>query len=337
MLQVVTTIFLIFGTIVGAGFASGNEIVVYFSRFGDISYFYIFVASVLLFFLFFFFLHYGKHIVKKIENSKILNFIVTIISIVFSASMYAGIDGLLSYFPKIWKVVMMTCVLALCLLVTMKGIGGLEKFNLFLMPILGVLFFVVLLFCTGLQSSTQITNSQSFFGILFCPLYVALNTSMNLFVMSKQGEKLSKKQAVFASLFSAILLFVFLVLCNFVLLQNPESYAREMPVLFLVKDEKIVFVLEFFVILIGCFSTLISLCFTLKNSLKKLIKNNYLTIFSSVFLPYILCGVGFSRIILFFYPICSVFGIFILLFSIFSFKQTDEIIHAKSKHTQNRC
>lgn len=335
MFNVLITVFVIFGMIVGAGFASGNEIVVYFSRFGNISYVYIIIASILLFIALLFLMMHGKNIAKRIENSKFLILMTIIISVVFSSSMYAGIDNLLAYFPKFWHVFLMLFVLLLCLFVTIKGIGGLEKFNLFLMPVLAILFLICLCFAAGNSTNFIITNEHAFAGVIFSPLYVALNTSMSVFVLAKQGEKLSKKQAIFACLFSVLLLSFFLLFGNYVLLKNPESFVSEMPILFIVKDNFCVFIFEFFVILVGCFSTLISLCFTLKNSFKKILKNNYFGIFLSVFLPYFICGVGFSRIISFFYPICSVLGIFILLFAIFSFKQTDEIIHPKSKNTQD--
>ena len=330
MMKVVSTIFLIFGMIVGAGFASGNEIVVYFSRFGNMSYVYILMSAILLFLILYFFLAYGQKISQKLETNKILNLTMSLIALVFCASMYAGIDNLLLYFSPWIHSVAMVALLLLCLLITIKGLGGLEKFNLYLMPFLGVCFFIVLCFCANKESTFYLTDVKPLAGLLYSPLYVALNTSMSIFVLAKQGEKLNKKQAIWASLFSVLLLSGFLLFGNFILIRNPESFVREMPILFVVKDNFLIFICEFFVILTGCFSTLISLCFTLKNSIKKLIKNNYLTIFSSVFLPYFICNVGFSRIISLFYPICSVFGIFILLFAIFSFDKTDQIIHPKS-------
>ena len=53
MKKVWTTVFLLFGTIVGSGFSSGKEILVFFSRFGELSYLYIVIACVLFFLLFY--------------------------------------------------------------------------------------------------------------------------------------------------------------------------------------------------------------------------------------------------------------------------------------------
>lgn len=333
MWKVFVTVCLIFGTIFGAGFSSGNEIVVFFSRFGILSYFYIFLSSVMIFFVVYFFLINGQKVANKIEDNKLLNIFVLGITVVFAASMYAGIEGLLNYLPTSLHFFLTIFVFVFCLIVTVKGLGGLEKANTFLVPILSVIFFMILLFSLQRESLFKATNEFGFLGLLYSPLYVALNTCMSVFVLAKRGQILNKKQTFLSSLFSACVVFFFLILGNVVLQKNPESFVSEMPFLYIIGKNFCFFLLEFFVILIGCFTTLISLCFTLKNSFKKIVKNDLLSIFASVFLPYIIGFLGFSQIISFLYPICSVFGVFIVLFSIFSFKQTDKKIHSKCEHT----
>lgn len=337
MFKVFVTIFLIFGTVVGAGFASGNEIVVFFSRFGQTSYLYISLAGVLLFVLLYVFLRFGGNIADKIENNKLLNCLTLLISLVFSASMFAGIESLLEYFPLWIHATVMVFLIMVCIVITLRGIAGVEKFNLYLMPILMFLFFIVLCSCCLKSSDFDLPVSNSWIGIWYSPLYVALNTSMSIFVLAKKGQQLSKKQTLFASLFSTLLLICFLIFGNFVLLKNPESFVSEMPILYISKNNFAVFILEFIVVLIGCFSTLISLCFTLKISSEKIIKNNLFCVFLSVFLPYFVSSLGFSKIISFLYPICSVVGIFIVLFSVFFLNQTNNIIHSKSQDAQDGC
>ena len=333
-MNVAVTVFLIFGTVFGAGFSSGNEIVVFFSRFGKMSYAYIFLASVLMALVIYFFLRKGKKIARVIEQSKFLNIVTVFITTIFCASMYAGVDGLLFYLPKTVHFVFTFFVLLLCLIVTIKGMSGLEKINFYIMPFLSILFLILLVFeSQSVGQNMEISNN--FLGLFYSPLYVALNTCMSVFVLAKRGEKMSKKQTLLSCLFSSFLLFGFLLLSNFVLLKNPESFSSEMPFLYVCGDNFSLFLIEFFVILIGCFTTLISLCFTLKYSMINILKNNYLCVFSSVFLPYFISCIGFSQIISFLYPICSVLSFFVILFSVFSFKQTDKIIHQKCKNTQD--
>ena len=334
MLKVFVTTFLIFGTVVGAGFSSGNEVVVFFSRFGNWSYFFITIASVMMFFACFFFLRKGEKISVYIQNHKLLNLIVLGITAVFGASMFAGIKNLFGYFDDKIYYFLMVILLLCCLLVTAKGIGGIEKANMILTPILTIFFLVVVLFAGGEKSSFEIDVS-AIAGVLYCPLYVALNCVMSVFVVAKAGEKLNKKQAFLSSLFSAVLLFIFLMMCNFVLIRNVDSFISEMPILFIVRESRTIFILEYIVILVGCFTTLFSLLFTMNNALKKYAKNTLLCLFSAVFIPFAISVVGFAGIISFLYPICSIFGVFILLFAIFSLNKTDNIIHSKSKNTKD--
>jgi uncharacterized membrane protein YkvI len=336
MAGVFACIFLILGTVIGAGFSSGNEIVVFFSRFGAASYFYIIVASVLMFLAIYYFLRRGNKLVEVIEKSKILNFATIAISIVFGASMFAGTTNLFGFFDEKISIFLTVILLVLGFFVTAKGIGGLEKFNIIFTPIVLLLFGVVVIFACA-KSGTTMQENFGLVGVLYCPLYVALNTSMSVFVLAKMGEKLSKKQALFSSLFSALVLLVFLVICNFALRKNAEFFSSNMPILSVVSGNKLMFFMEYLVIFVGCLTTLFSLLFTIKNSLKKYIKNDVFCNFLSIFLSFLISELGFSKIISYLYPICSVLSIFVVLFSIFSLKNADQIIHRKCKHTKNGC
>lgn len=311
MSKILMIVFLIFGTVVGSGFSSGKEIMVYFSRFGNLSYLYIFLAGILFFVLFYFFLNNGKKIFTILQNSKILNLVVLFISLVFCSSMFAGVKNLFSYFPVWAYFILLTFVLMCCVCITKKGIGGLEKLNFLLMPAISVLFLVCLIFGATVSSEFAV-STNALAGILFCPLYVALNTSMSGLVIAKVGEGLNKKQTFLICLFSTMLILVFLFLGNFVLLQNSESYFSEMPFLYLASKNTFMFVLCFTVILAGCFTTLISLCFTLKTAFEKVLKSDWISTLFAVFLPFMISVMGFSQIVSFLYPICSVLGVFVL-------------------------
>lgn len=290
---------------------------VFFSRFGVLSYLYIILAGFLFFLLFYFFLSHGKKIAKFLEKSKLLNIVIAFISLIFCASMFAGIKSLFEYFPT-WLYVLSVVLLVLgCVVITLKGIKGFERLNLILMPATSIVFLVVLVYALPISSNFSI-STNSWAGFLYSPLYVALNTSMSGLVIAKVGEGLSKKQTFFASLFSVLLLLVFLLLGNFVLQRNSESFISEMPFLYLMRDNSFMFVLAYIVVLVGCFTTLISQCLTLKSFFENLVKNQFCVSLVSVLIPFFISALGFSQIISFLYPICSVLGIFVLICVIFS-------------------
>ncbi len=314
MLKIFLVVFLIFGTVVGSGFSSGKEIMVYFSRFGAMSYLYIVMAGILFFFVFYFFLRRGQKIVSVLEKSKILNICVLVICLVFCSSMFAGISNLLAYFPLWLNVLFMFLILLFCLFVTVRGISGLEKINLILMPVASLFFLVVLIFSLSVENEQYLLGANAWAGIFYSPLYVALNTSLSGLVIARSGEGLSKKQMFWASFFATLLLSGFLILGNFVLQKNGGSYFAEMPFLFIARENTAVFALAFIVILVGCFTTLISMCYTLKTSFDKVVPSKLISTTLSVFLPLAISMLGFSQIISFLYPICSVLGICVLIY-----------------------
>lgn len=335
MKKVWTIVFLIFGTIVGSGFSSGKEIFVFFSRFGKLSYFYIFLACVLFFLLFYLFLLKGKKIINKLENSKIINVIMIFISIVFTASMFAGLKSLFAFSSPFVYILLCALLLSFTLYITMKGMKALEKVTAFLMPACAFVFLSVLIFiCFQKQEFFVETKPQ--FGLLYSPLYVALNFSTSVFIVSKAGDGLTKKQTFLVSLFSTLLLFAFLTFGNFALRGHADSFYADMPFLYLCQGNKFFFVLCYIVIFIGCFTTLISLCYTLKQSLNGFFKSDLTTICLSVFFPFLISELGFSQIVSNLYPLASVLAIFLLLFFILSFQKADKEIHQKCQNAKDK-
>lgn len=318
MSKVFVVIFLIFGTVVGSGFSSGKEIMVFFSRFGVLSYLYILIAGFLFFWFFYFFL--TTKISKRIEESKILNIIIFFISLVFCASMFAGIKNLFEFFPGWLYFLLVLILFVLCILVTKRGIIGLERANVMLMPAIAIVFLFVIIF--SMSISTEITiHTNSWAGFLYSILYVGLNTSMSGIVISKVGETLTQKQAFWSSILSAGLLVLFLILGNIVLQQNLDTYSSDMPFLVIVKDNIFMFVLTYIIILAGCWTTLISLSVTLKSGFDKFIKNDTLSAILAVLVPFLLSILGFSQIVSMLYPLCSVLGLFILCFFVWDGKR----------------
>ncbi len=326
---------MIFAMIVGSGFASGKEIFVFFSRFGNLSYLYIFLACLLFFGLFYLFLTKGGCVVDRLEKSKVLNLVLIFISLVFCASMFAGLISLFSFLPKILRYLMIVLLLLFTLFTTIKGIRIFEKISLYLMPICLFVFLAVLVFISFKDSSIYLQTSAGA-GILYVPLYVALNFSTGTIIVAKAGRGMNKKQTFLTSLFSTILLFAFLTFGNFVLRNHSESFYADMPFLYLCQGNGVFFLLCYSVIFVGCLTSLISLCLTLKVSLSGVLKNNLLNVLIAVFVPFIISELGFSSIVSNLYPLASVLGIFVLLFFICSFKQTDKIIHQEGKDTQNK-
>ncbi len=327
------TFMVIVGTVIGSGFLSGKEIVVFFSRFGKMSYFCIFLAFLLFWGLFYFFLKYAGGTLNRLASSKYAKVLNFLICLILSAAMFAGIIDLLSslWFPI--QISIIFIMLLICSRIALKGASVLEKLNLFLVPIMIVFLIINLISLLSLKTSSLFVGGYYPYSIFFCVLYVILNTSNSAIVISNFSKELTQKQKVQVSFSAALALFIILLFANIVLLQNSFAFGQEMPLLYLVKGVQKI--LMSIIMLIGCSTTLFSLVYTISSSLRG-VHNKFFLLFFSVGLPFALSFLGFGLIVSYCYPLTSVLGIFLLcdLFCIPFFKKVYKGIHSTRKNTK---
>lgn len=299
----------IVGTVIGSGFISGKEIVVFFSRFGWFSFPCIFLSFFVLFFLFKFILNNGEKALKRLKNSKISFFINILLCLIFSSAMFSGIGNLLIIKSKVLSCLIFFSIILLCIFVFKKGIGGLNKLNFLFVPLMIVIFVFALLFVVKLKP-IEVESSFGGLSFFYCLLYCVMNTSNGGVLIAELGQKLTPKQKTRVAFFSALALSATLLLANLVLLQNPSSFDNTMPILFLFKGIGN-FVMTIMVFL-GCLTTLLTLTFSLSSSMRGLCNNEILIFFVSIVLPLSFSLLGFDFIVEYLYPLASIFGIYIL-------------------------
>ena len=222
------SIFSILSLVIGSGFISGKEIVVYFSRFGLFSFISIFFAFFLYFLFFRFILFKSNEILDKFKKSKILVLINIIISSVFSGAMLAGIGNVLNFNIYI-NFVIVFLILLFAFIIFKKGFESFEKIN-FMLSIFIIFIFSIMLFCK-LQNNTIEFFAFPLIFPFYTLLYVALNLSTGSVVIAKVGTKLSLRQKTRVAFWSALVLCLILLIANIVLLQNPQALEHDMPFL----------------------------------------------------------------------------------------------------------
>ncbi len=313
MKKTFSAVMIIIGTVIGSGFASGKEIAVYFSRFGSASYFFIALTFFLFFGLIYSFFSFGERALDKLASSKLFSVICIIISLIFTASMFAGTINVLPENIFV-RIAFGAALIGVCCYVARRGIPFLSKLNNFLIPLTLVSMLVVLLSNFSLPKA-GLAGQNAFAGLFFTLLYSVLNFSMSSIVIAKSGIGMSKKEKVWASLISSLTLCSFLLLTNFVLLSHPESMQEAMPLVFIASG--VCGHLIRFVVFSGCITTLFSLVFTTSESLKKLGCKGWGIYLIAIFFPCICSLFGFGTIVSFLYPFASVLGIFLLLILFF--------------------
>lgn len=314
MKKTFSAIMIIIGTIIGSGFATGKEIAVYFSRFGLVSYFLILITGVIFFGVIYFFLSRGLKAFEKISSSKFFLSMCTIISLIFTSSMFAGTINILP--QTLWlRVLFWVGLCVACLYVARRGLKSLALANNFLIPALLICMIVVLSQIIK-PINANFASKNAFLGLFFAILYCLLNFSTSGIVFAKLGDGLTKKQKVWASLISSLTLCAFLMLTNNALLSHPSSINQEMPLVFLSSGVSLLLIK--FVVFSGCITTLLSLVYTTALSLEKLAFPKFWIGFIAVVFPAIVSIFGFGRIVSFLYPLASVIGIFVFFALCFS-------------------
>lgn len=305
-----STTMIIIGTVIGSGFASGKEVAVFFSRFGTISYFFIFLSFFLFFGIIYFFLSRGSHALEKLTSSKLFSALCLLVSLIFTSSMFAGTFEILPQ-QNSAKTLLMALLVVICVIVAKRGIKSLAFLNNLLIPATIASMAVVLLSnFEGVKAASF--HQNGFAGLLFALLYSVLNFSISGVVIAQSGEKLTKKQKAGVSFVSSFLLSSFLMLTNCVLLSNPEMIGQDMPLVAL--SSGVAAALIKFVVFSGCITTLFSLVWTSRLALKRFGVNFVMSIAISIFLPLGLSMLGFGSIVSFLYPFASIVGAGMLLF-----------------------
>lgn len=326
-----SVIFVLIGTFIGAGFASGKEVFNFFtiySYYGIIS---IFVFSVFLFFLirkcltiksnlklnnYIEFLYYLEN-KYKLFNHK---FFLLIINIFLASSFYIMINALSSLFNyqfNIAKTITIVLTISICFFVLYKkNINFIYVINSILIPIL-ILFIFFLCISNikfyNIDLNKIDINYNLIYSIFMGLLYFSYNSLLLIPIIFDLNIKKDCNFKI--SLLFSLLVFLITFLINLLLLSFYASiYNLELPILYISNSSNTLFAFfYFFTILSAIFTTMISSGYSFINNFNK---NNFkFKLFVFLLFSFIFCTFSFSSLINFFYPIFGLIG-FIQIFLI---------------------
>lgn len=328
-------IFLLIGTFVGAGFASGKEIFNFFTIYKLYGIFSIIIFSTLLFLLIFKCLNvktklkinnYSEFIYFLENKYKLFNykFFLFIINIFLASSFYIMIIALCALFNyqfNISKIITISITIFICFIIFYKkNINFIYIINSILMPILISFIIFLCFFNTNLNTiDLNNFNNTNFFKAIFMGLlYFSYNSLLLIpiiFDLKINTNKITNFKIAF--IFSFIILIITFLL-NLLLLSFFNClYNIELPILHISNSSASIFLyFYFFIILSAIFTTMVSSGYSFINNfnnkhfLEKLI---LFLIFSFVF-----SKSSFSDLINFFYPLFGIIGfvqIFLILFN----------------------
>lgn len=307
------------GTLVGAGFASGQELKKYFADFGVYGMIGLVFASFLFFYL-------GKKIMILCKNNdvdtydkllkllsnnnlaRVFDFFITFFLIGSLTTMSAGLGSMLNQVFGVPVCLGSLVLILFTIFIVKKGINEISKLNVLIVPILiGVTIIVSVNSLKGLESIEFIRDASFSRGMFSSILYVAYNIVMSISILPAIAIFSDKEAIAKGTLWAGIIigglgLLIFLALVvNYDIIQNVE-----IP-LALLSNKFIGFYIITFILEV--FSTAVS---SLYGVYGRLNKNNKVLYVVSIF-AYFFSLFGFSNLIAYLYGIMGVIGIFMII------------------------
>lgn len=240
MNYILKCVFIIIGTLIGAGFASGQEILSFFNRYGNNGLYGMIISGVVFGIIIFITLYIidKKNINEYDElifNNKILKFVFEIFLFICFCIMVAGCGAFFEQQFKLPFLLGSTLCSMVCYGVFLSKYKGLETLNTILVPFIIIGIFII---GAGEYENGAIANisykmprSYTSSWLVSSLLYASYNSIVLVPILLTFREyKLSRNQKVFISIISMILfLSIGILLYNILNIYYPDILAFELP------------------------------------------------------------------------------------------------------------
>lgn len=290
---------LIVGTMIGAGFASGREIVTFF---GDVPNAVVaLVAGVLVFGCSVLFLFVGRR-VKKSDIGEVngevfgkfrvlADIFMLFNSVIVLGAMLAGTDSLVAEFVDLGPLPSIVIGI-ICAIVSARGLKGLLKANAALVPIMTVVIAVACILA--------IEFPLKLFSARFAPHYVLLYVAMNMILgggVLTTVSDLSPREILLSSAVASVVISA-LLMCITAALHSCSAAHADLPMLLIaLKSGKVMYFVCLFVIGAAIFTTMLTAFKSLYDYLLGMVKYKWLTAALVLAAGLFVGAFGFSNVV----------------------------------------
>ena len=324
--------FTFIGTIIGAGFASGQEIRKYFVDFGGYGFFGMVFVAIL-------FMVIGEKIMLmgyqakadsydkilmygfRCKFRKVVDYILCFCLIATASTMFSGTGAFLNQSFNMHPALGSFLMMIVTFFITILGIKGIMKVSSFVVPIL------ILLTCSisiisfrgvDLGSITLINEVRPkgiYPALISAVIYGAYNLIMGLSVLPSLGNSAKDKREIrITSIFSGLIIGVFGLIIYFALLVNYDKIqANEIPIAILASSSyKTLYGISF---IIAVLTTAVGCLYGVYTRFDKSIFKFIIVSTAS----YIISLFGFSTLVARLYYAMGIFGIFLVIMLLIGF------------------
>ena len=318
--------FVIIGTIIGAGFASGKEIYTFFCVYGTNGLFGILISNSIIGLVICLTFKiiidnniktYSDFIKCLVGSNKILNYTINnIMNIFLLISFIVMVSGFGAYFNQEFNIPAIFGALIISVLAFFtffKDIDGIVKINTFLIPIL---IFLIILLGFKEDFSSFVINSfpttSGFSWILRSILYASYNSIVLIpIIINLQNLLSNKKQVKYVIEFTLFIMVLMSIIIYGVLILNISEIENiEIPIVFIANKFGIIYkYLYGLVILIAIFTTAISEGYSFLENVAKSKKQYFIYSILICFLSIAFSNIGFGKLLDLLYPLLGYLGL----------------------------
>ena len=335
MKETISIVLVIIGALVGAGFASGQEIFSFFYLYGENGIYGILIMSILIGILIYRVLkiiykneiyNYEDFLGLFIKNKKIKKIICMIINILLLISFFIMIAGFGAYFEQeigVNKIIGSIILDILCIFVFFSEVKGVLKASDFIVP-----FLIIFIIFIGIQNVAEIKSVEFFKTknnwILSAIIYNSYNFILLIPVLISLKKQITiEKNIKYIAILSTIIIAILSIIIFFLLarLDILEIKNQEMPVVYVISkyfaNYKKIYA---FIILASIFTTAISVGIGfIQNISKNRTSYPQIVLFMCI-TSLIVSNFGFSKLVNFVYPIFGYVGIIQMIIILFWIK-----------------
>lgn len=322
------TSFIFVGTVIGAGFATGEEIKLYFQNYGVATVIFSAFVFSLLFALF--------SCVGRLSVSKSLGFFGKVIGVlrvgvvmISVCAMGAGSEEILYSLLGIRGGGVITLIV--CYMLIKKGGGWLGFINFIAVPLI-----VILVLAIFVRADTGVVNSSGF-GFTSAIGYACMNIFCGGMTL-KDGKNMTARQIVSSTVMTFLMLATLMVCIRL----SIGNGATSMPMISVAEGVGIKKIAET-VVYLAIFTTMLGNLSVILDDVKRLLKSDVLSVVFFLFVVIFGILVDFSDVVAFGYPVISFFGVAYTVYAVvllvlrakFLFNERNHCVHSSGKSTKN--
>ena len=324
MIEVISITLVIIGALIGAGFASGQEIFSFFYLYGKNGIYGILIMSILIGIFIYKSLkiiyqkqvyNYNDFLNLFIKNTKIRNVILWIVNVLLLVSFYIMVAGFGAYFEQeigINRIIGSIVLNLLCVIVFFSNIKGVLKASNFIVP-----FLIFFIFFIGIKNIVQIRTIDFYQmknnWILSMLIYNSYNFILLMPVLISLKKQITKEKNIKKVSILVTIIILILSISIFFLLLNAnikEIENQEMPIVYIIsnyfnKYKKI----YAFIVLASIFTTAISVGIGFLQNISKNSNSYPQFVLFMCITSLLMSNIGFSKLLNFIYPVFGYIGI----------------------------